>query len=58
MVSPSTQYPSALPDDQDPDRISLRDEISTATTSRVTLVFRKKGNEWRITHGHFSNVPK
>ena len=37
---------------------SLRDEINTSTTSRVTLVYLKKGNEWRIIHGHFSNVPE
>ena len=29
-----------------------------ARTSRVTLVFLKKGNEWKIIHGHFSYVPK
>jgi ketosteroid isomerase-like protein len=38
--------------------ISLRDEINTHQTSRVTLIFKKKGDEWRIIHGHFSNVPK
>lgn len=38
--------------------VSLRDEINTATTSRVTLVCQRKGDQWRIIHGHFSNVPE
>jgi hypothetical protein len=38
--------------------VSLRDEVNTATTSRVTLIFQKKRNEWRVIHGHFSDVPK
>ena len=38
--------------------VSLRDEINTATTSRVTLVYQKKGSEWRIIHAHFSDLPK
>jgi ketosteroid isomerase-like protein len=38
--------------------VSLRDEINTSTTSRVTLVYQKKRDEWRIIHGHFSDVPK
>ncbi len=38
--------------------ISLRDEINTHQTSRVTLIFKKKSDEWRIIHGHFSNVPR
>lgn len=46
MLSPDTAY-----------SVSLRDEINTATTSRVTLVYQKKGAEWRIIHAHFSNVP-
>jgi hypothetical protein len=39
--------------------VSLRDqeEDGEIKTSRVTLVFLKKGNEWRIIHGHFSYVP-
>jgi uncharacterized protein (TIGR02246 family) len=39
--------------------VSLRDqeEDGEVKTSRVTLVFLKKGNEWRIIHGHFSYVP-
>lgn len=38
--------------------VSLRDEINTATISRVTLVYQRKGDQWRIIHGHFSNVPE
>lgn len=38
--------------------VSLRDEINTATTSRVTLVYQKKVDTWRIIHAHFSNVPQ
>jgi ketosteroid isomerase-like protein len=40
--------------------VSLRDqsEDGEVKTSRVTLVFLKKENEWKIIHGHFSYVPK
>ena len=38
--------------------VSLRDEINTLTTSRVTLVYQKKDDEWRIIYGHFSDIPK
>jgi len=40
--------------------VSLRDqrENGDAKTSRVSLVFLKKGNEWKIIHGHFSFSPK
>jgi ketosteroid isomerase-like protein len=38
--------------------VSLRDEINTSTTSRATLVYQKKHDQWRIVHAHFSNVPK
>ncbi len=38
--------------------VSLRDELNTNQTSRVTLIYLKKGDEWRIIHGHFSNVPE
>jgi ketosteroid isomerase-like protein len=27
-------------------------------TSRVSLIFLKKANEWKIIHGHFSSMPK
>jgi len=39
--------------------VSLRDqkENGKIKTSRVTLIFLKKGNEWRIIHGHFSYLP-
>lgn len=39
--------------------VSLRDQIEDgdAKTSRVTLIFLKRGGEWRIIHGHFSYVP-
>ena len=38
--------------------VSLRDqsEDGEVETSRVTLVFLKKEDEWRIIHGHFSYV--
>ncbi len=40
--------------------VSMRDqsEDGEVKTSRVTLVFLKKENEWKIIHGHFSYVPK
>jgi len=40
--------------------VSLRDEEGDKDirTSRVTLVFLKKGNEWKIIHGHFSYMPR
>gem|GEM_PF-558445 len=39
--------------------VSLRDqkENGKPKTSRVTLIFLKKGNEWKIIHGHFSYLP-
>lgn len=39
--------------------VSLREEEieGERTTSRVTLIFLKKGGKWRIIHGHFSRVP-
>jgi hypothetical protein len=46
-----------LPSDDVAYSVSMRDEIDTKTTSRVTLVYLKKGNEWRIIHAHMSNVP-
>jgi len=40
--------------------VSLRDqkEDGEAKTSRVSLVFLKKENNWKIIHGHFSFLPK
>jgi len=38
--------------------VSLREELDVKKTSRVTLVFQKKGDQWRIVHGHFSCVPE
>ena len=40
--------------------VSLRDqkENGDAKTSRVSLVFLKNGDEWKIIHGHFSFLPK
>jgi len=40
--------------------VSMRDEYEgeKAVQSRVTLVFLKKGYEWRIIHGHFSYAPE
>jgi len=38
--------------------VSMREteEDGEITKSRVTLIFLKKGNEWKIIHGHFSYV--
>ncbi len=43
-----------------PYSVSLReqDEDGEVNISRVTLIFLKKGNKWKIIHGHFSYVPK
>jgi hypothetical protein len=40
--------------------VSMRDEYENgqAIPSRVTLVFLKKGDDWKIIHGHFSHVPE
>jgi uncharacterized protein (TIGR02246 family) len=40
--------------------VSLRDqkENGKLKTSRVTFIFLKKENEWKIIHGHFSYLPK
>lgn len=40
---------------------SLRDEVfpgEIEKTSRITLVFKKKNDQWRIIHAHFSIVPE
>lgn len=39
--------------------VSLREEEieERKSSSRVTLVFLKKDEEWKIIHGHFSYVP-
>ena len=49
MLSPEVAY-----------SVSLRDqkENEERRTSRVTFIFLKKGNEWKIIHGHFSYLPK
>jgi len=40
--------------------VSIREteEDGEITKSRVTLIFLKKDNEWKIIHGHFSYVPE
>jgi len=38
--------------------VSLRKDVSEGTTTRVTFIFLKKKDEWRIIHGHFSYSPK
>lgn len=38
--------------------VSLRDEVNSGKTSRVTLIYMKRDGEWRIIHGHFSFVPE
>ncbi len=47
FVSPTAAYTT-----------SLRDELNTGETSRVTLVLVKRDDQWRILHAHFSCVPK
>ena len=48
LLSPEVAYSVSLRD---------QDEDGEVKTSRVTLVFLKKGEEWRIIHGHFSYLP-
>ena len=40
--------------------VSLRNEEEEGIikTSRVTLIFLKKNNKWKVIHIHFSYVPK
>ena len=40
--------------------VSMRDqkENGEVRTSRVSLVFLKKANKWKIIHGHFSFLPE
>ena len=40
--------------------VSLREEIENeeVKTSRVTLIYLKKGDRWKIIHGHFSYNPE
>ena len=40
--------------------VSLGEQVEDGEvkTSRVTLVFLKKGDEWKIVHGHFSYLPE
>ena len=38
--------------------VSLRDELNNNKTSRVSLLYLKKGDQWKIIHGHFSYVPE
>ena len=49
MLSPEVAYSVSMRD---------QDEDGEVKTSRVTLVFFKKGDEWKIIHGHFSYVPQ
>jgi ketosteroid isomerase-like protein len=37
--------------------VSFREELEPGTRSRVTFVHLRKGEEWRIIHAHFSDVP-
>jgi uncharacterized protein (TIGR02246 family) len=48
LLSPDVAYSVSLRD---------QDEDGKVETSRVTLLFVKKGHEWKIIHGHFSYVP-
>ena len=38
--------------------VSLCDEFNPRKTSRVTLIYLRRGDEWRIIHGHFSPMPE
>jgi ketosteroid isomerase-like protein len=38
--------------------VSYREETATGDRSRVTFVYLRRGSEWRIVHGHFSDVPR
>ena len=49
MLSPEIAYSVLLRD---------QDENGVTKTSRVTLIFLKKDNKWKIIHGHFSYMPK
>lgn len=49
VLSPEVAYSVSLRD---------QDEDGEVKTSRVTLVFLKKGDTWKIIHGHFSYVPQ
>lgn len=37
--------------------VSLREQFETGKISRITLIYLKKDNEWKIIHGHFSLAP-
>jgi len=37
--------------------VSLRDELEEGVTSRVTFIFLKRDETWKIIHGHFSHIP-
>ena len=49
MLSPEVAYSVSLRD---------QDEDGEVKASRVTLILLKKGNKWKIIHGHFSYVPE
>jgi len=49
ILSPEVAYSVSLRDQEEDGKIK---------TSRVTLIFLKKGDEWKIIHGHFSYVPE
>jgi hypothetical protein len=52
MLSPRIAYVIALQE------IRPSEGCGETSTSRVSLVFLKKANEWKIIHGHFSPMPK
>lgn len=51
VLSPEIAYITAYQEIR-----SLKED--EASTSRVSLVFLKKANEWKIIHGHFSAMPR
>ena len=52
MLSPRIAYVIALQE------IRPSEGCGETSTSRVSLVFLKKANEWKIIHGHFSSKPE
>ncbi len=49
LISDDIAYTTSLRDETFPD--------GAVRTSRVTLILKRSGNQWRILHGHFSFIP-
>lgn len=52
LVTPEIAYSISFRDESDPH------DATKVLTSRVTFVYQKKQDEWRILHSHFSFMPK